>query len=213
MDDTRRVMYIAHRGVSKKLRDNGLEAINLAVMSTEYDGVEIDVQLCKSGEIVLYHDINLHGHFIRDLNYDELKLYDIISLEDLYKYAPFIQEKILLIDIKGNDYNIVRALEKFFKFMDTSNVYMCSFNAPLVKQLGKRFKKGRTFECFFHPSEYEFITQGFNMVMIHWTCLNVIFIEFCKTRDIAVFTYTHKDPIELKHMLSYDVDGIITNGI
>ena len=207
------VMYIAHRGVSKNIKDNSVEAINLAIMSTEYDGVEIDVQLCKSGEIVLYHDINLHGHFIKDLNYDELKLYDIISLEDLYKKVPFIQEKILLIDIKGNDYNIVPTLEGFFKFMDTSNIYFCSFNAPLVKQLDRRFNKGRTFECFFHPNEYEMIMHGFDMVMVHWTCLNAVLIDFCKTRDIAVFTYTHKDPIELKHMLSYNVDGVITNGV
>lgn len=206
-------MYIAHRGVSRKLKDNSIEAINLAIMSTEYDGVEIDVQLCKSGEIVLYHDINLHGHFIKDLNFDELKLYNIASLEDIYKKVPFIQEKILLIDIKGNDYNIVDALEGFFKFMDTSNIYFCSFNAPLVNQLNNRFNKGRTFECFFHPNEYEVITRGFNMVMVHWTCLNALFIDFCKTRGVAVFTYTHKDPIELKHMLSYNIDGVITNGV
>lgn len=206
-------MYIAHRGLSKSLKDNSVEAINLAAMSTEYQGVEIDVQLCKSGEIILFHDVTIHGHFIRDLNYDELKLYDIISLEDLYKKVPFVHDKILLIDIKGNNYDIVYALEEFFKYVDTSNIYICSFNAPLVKHLDKRFKKGRTFECFFHPSEYEMITQGFEMVLVHWTCLNKPFIDFCKTRNIMVFTYTHKDPIELKHMLSYDVDGVITNGI
>jgi len=208
-----RVMYIAHRGVSRKLKDNSVESINLAIMSTLYDGVEIDVQLCKSGEIVLYHDINLNGHFIKDLNYDELKMYDIVSLEDLYKRVQFIRKNIILIDIKGDEYNIVHALGEFFKFMDTSNIYFCSFNAPLVKQLDRRFNKGRTFECLFHPSEYEMITRGFDMVMVHWTCLNALFIDFCKTRDIAVFTYTHKDPIELQYMLSYDVDGVITNGI
>ena len=206
-------MYISRRGVSKNLKDNSIEAINLAIMGTEYDGVEIDVQLCKSGEIVLYHDINLHGHFIRDLNYDELKLYDIVSLEDLYRRVPFIQEKILLIDVKGNDYNIVQELEEFFKFMDTSNIYFCSFNAPLVSMFHNRFNRGRTFECFFHPSEYEMITNGFDMIMVQWTCLNAVLINFCKTRGVAVFTYTHKDPIELKHMLSYNVDGVITNGV
>ena len=207
------MLYIAHRGVSKMFRDNSQEAIHRAVFSPEYDGVEIDVQLCKSGEIVLHHDLTLHDNWIKNLCYDELKLYNIISLDDLYARVPFIQEKMLFIDIKGNDYNIVPALEKFFKFLDVSNVYFCSFNAPLVSKMHPRFLKGRTFECFFQPSEYDMITDGFDMVMVHWTCLNPLFIDFCKTRNIFVFTYTHKDPIEMRHMRAHAVDGIITNGL
>lgn len=204
-------VYIAHRGVS--FQDNSIEAIRQAVVCDTYAGVEIDVQLCRSGEIVLHHDLTIHGRWIKDLNYDELKPYDIVSLAEVYTIITSIQEKMLLIDVKGNDYAIVNALQDFFKYLDTSSVYFCSFNAPLVMTLDVRFKKGRTFECFFHPSEYEVVLRGFDAVVVHWTCLNGTLVEYCNATNIKVFSYTHKDPIELRHMLAHGIDGVITNGI
>ena len=47
---------IAHRGYSLKYRDNSIEAIRQAI-HMEYDGVEIDVQLCATGELMLHHDV------------------------------------------------------------------------------------------------------------------------------------------------------------
>lgn len=202
-------VYIAHRGVS--FQDNSIHAIRQAVACDAYAGVEIDVQLCKSGEIVLHHDLTIHGHWIKDLDYDDLKPYDIVSLAEVYTTLPSIQEKMLLVDVKGNDYAIVDALEDFFMSKDTSLVYFCSFNAPLVMRLGGRFKKGRTFECFFHPGEYEVVTRGFDAVVVHWTCLNRTLVEYCHTMNIKVFSYTHKEAIELRHMLANGVDGVITN--
>jgi glycerophosphoryl diester phosphodiesterase len=52
------MLWIAHRGYSIDFRDNSVEAIREAVRRG-YHGVEIDVQLCKTGEIVLHHDVYL----------------------------------------------------------------------------------------------------------------------------------------------------------
>lgn len=207
------MLFIAHRGVSERLKDNSVEAINRAIFEDSYDGVEIDLQLCKSGEIVLYHDLFLHDHWIKDLNYDELKLYDIISLEDLYTKIPFIQEKMLILDIKGNDYRIIHKLNEFYKFMDTKYIYFCSFNRPMLNGLERSFKLGRTFECFFDVDELPMILKGVDIVVLHWTCLNEELLNYCRMKDIRVFSYTHKSSMELKYMTKYNVDGVITNGV
>ena len=45
----------AHRGASGYAQENTLEAFRLAV-DQGADGVELDVHLCRSGEIVVAHD-------------------------------------------------------------------------------------------------------------------------------------------------------------
>ena len=50
------MLKIAHRGYSDKYKDNTLEAFEHAVRN-HFDMIELDIQLCKSGEIIVYHDI------------------------------------------------------------------------------------------------------------------------------------------------------------
>ena len=56
---------IAHRGYSINRIDNSIDAIQEAVYRS-YDGVEIDVQLCASGEIVLFHDVYVGEQFVSE---------------------------------------------------------------------------------------------------------------------------------------------------
>jgi len=203
--------YIAHRGLSKVHKDNSIEAIGEA-LSQNYYGVEIDVQLCKSGEIVLYHDVYTSCGFIDELELIDLKKMGICSLKDVYDQLPRIRDIVIIIDIKGYDKNVTNALNKFYEKEDTSKIYFSSFNRKLTNQLSIRFNIGTTFETTYLRAEYDFITKGLTCVIIHWTCLDNEFIAFCKNKNIKVLTYTHKEPRELEYMLRYDVDGIITNG-
>ena len=202
---------IAHRGYSLKYRDNSIEAIREAI-HREYDGVEIDVQLCETGELILFHDVYIKGKFISEMNLSQLKEMGIITLQQVYEEIPEIRRTLLILDIKGADLNVTRALEKFYENESTENVFFCSFNRKIVYRLPKEFKIGSTFETTFHKSEYPLITMALDAVILHWTCLDHEFIEYCRSKDIKVYTYTHKEDEELEYMYRYGVDGIITNG-
>ena len=202
---------IAHRGYSLKYRDNSVEAIREAI-HREYDGVEIDVQLCETGEIVLFHDVYIKGKFICDMTWGQLKELGIITLQQVYEEIPEIRRTLLILDIKGADLGIVEALEKFYEKETTENVTFCSFNRKIIYKLPSDFKIGSTFETTFHESEYPVITMGLNAVVLHWTCLDHDFIAYCQNEGIKVYTYTHKEDEELEYMYRYGVDGIITNG-
>ena len=190
-------------------KDNSIEAIRQAVVRG-YDGVEIDIQMCKTGEIVLHHDVYLGDRFIKDVPFDDL---DVISLDDVYREIPEISDVPLLLDIKGDDHSIIRALETFYQYRSTEKVTFCSFNRSLLFGLSSNFKKGSTFETSFRVDEYDTITRGISAVLIHWTCLSHEFIKHCHAKNITVYTYTHKEQMELEYMYRYDVDAIITNGI
>ena len=202
---------IAHRGYSLKYRDNSIEAIREAI-HREYDGVEIDIQLCGTREIVLHHDVYLGDHFIGDMTLEELKKEGICSLRDVYDQVPEIRKTLLIVDIKGNNYGVLEALSIFYEKEPTRNVFFCSFNRKFVHNLPRTFQRGSTFETTFSDDEYDMITRGLSVVVLHWTCLDHHFISYCKMKDIKVYTYTHKEDKELEYMYRYGVDGIITNG-
>ena len=202
---------IAHRGYSLQFRDNSIEAIREAV-HREYDGVEIDVQLCGTGELVLHHDVYIGNYFIGELSLQKLRDMGVCSLKEVYDQIPEIRRTLLIIDIKGNDLSVVNALTEFYKTEPVRDVFFCSFNRKILYNLPKMFKRGSTFETTFHESEYERVTHDLQAVVLHWTCLDHDFISYCNTRDIKVYTYTHKEDKELEYMYRYGVDGIITNG-
>ena len=202
---------IAHRGYSLKYKDNSIEAIREAI-HREYDGVEIDVQLCETGELVLFHDVYIMGKFISDMSLEHVRELGICTLQDVYDQIPELRRTLLLLDIKGKNLGIVKALENFYEKESTENVFFCSFNRKIIYSLPQEFKIGSTFETTFHTSEYPLIVMGLNAVILHWTCLDSDFITYCKSHDIKVYTYTHKEDEELEYMYRYGVDGIITNG-
>jgi glycerophosphoryl diester phosphodiesterase len=204
--------FIAHRGYSLEYRDNSVHAIVEAIRRGYY-GVEIDVQLCKSGELILFHDVYVGDRFVADMTLQELWKHDVCSLREMYDTVPELRDTNIIIDIKGNDVKVCEALNRFYSEEPTERVIFCSFNRNIVYNLPIHFKKGSTFETTFDQSEFEMITRELSAVVLHWTCLDRAFILYCKTRNIMVYTYTHKEVMELEYMYKYDVDGIITNGI
>ena len=204
--------YIAHRGFSKIYEENTIPAFREA-LERKYDGLEIDVQLCKTGELVLFHDICTEHAFIKDLTFEELKRYGVCSLREVYDEIPEIRFTCIIVDIKGNDVRIAEALRVFYESESTENVIFCSFNRKILRALPNYFIKGSTFETTFTQDEYDGIMNGMSGTVIHWTCLDHDFISYCKSRNIRVYTYTHKGDRELEHMLKYDIDGVITNGL
>lgn len=75
--------YIAHRGASTLAPENTLASFALA-RKLGCQGIEFDVHLCKSGELVITHDhyldriAGIHSR-IEDLNYDDIQHIDVGS--------------------------------------------------------------------------------------------------------------------------------------
>ena len=197
---------IAHRGYSLKHRDNSLEAIQAAI-ELGYNGVEIDVQPCKSGELCLHHDLYLGDTFIRDMSEGDLRRADVCFLRDV---IDLLKDVPVYLDIKGGPEGVV----EFFKHRPHDNITFCSFNRQFLRTLPSDMKKGTTFEMV--PGgvyEYDMLTEGMNAVLVHWSCLNHEFVEYCKAKGVEVLTYTHKTFMDLRHICQFQVDGLITNGL
>ena len=66
------MLQIAHRGYGNNIyNDNSFDAYENA-FNNKFDMIEMDVQLCKSGEVIIYHDIYIKNKLIRNINYCDL---------------------------------------------------------------------------------------------------------------------------------------------
>ena len=84
----KKVKIFAHRGASAYAPENTLEAFRLA-MEQGADGIELDVQLTKDGELVVIHDetidrVSNGKGAVRDYTLEELKSFSVSNHFEQY---------------------------------------------------------------------------------------------------------------------------------
>ena len=57
------MIYIAHRGYTENYPDNSLHAFKEAIYHG-FQMIEMDIQICKTREIVIYHDVFIDNKYI-----------------------------------------------------------------------------------------------------------------------------------------------------
>jgi len=124
-DDLKDILVLGHRGYSEKYPENTMISFQACADNPAVDGVELDVHMCKSGEVVVAHDGNLKrcagiDKYIEDMDWEELKDIDVGS----FKGAEFGSERMPL-------------LEDLFETFGSRFVY----DIELKVEPGRRFRK------------------------------------------------------------------------
>lgn len=103
----------AHRGYSGKYPENTMIAFKKA-LECGVDGIELDIQLTKDGEVVIIHDETIDRTttgkgFVIDYTYEELEKFDAsFKFKDLgFNKIPTLREYFQLV----KDYDIVTNVE------------------------------------------------------------------------------------------------------
>ena len=107
------ILQIAHRGNSQYYKDNTNQAITSAIIEG-FSMIEIDIQICKTGEIIVFHDTYIKDKMIEDMSYSEIIkcCNDILKLEEVFDISGISNIKLYL-DLKGS-LSLVNAIIKFF---------------------------------------------------------------------------------------------------
>ena len=135
------ILNIGHRGAKGHIAENTIASIRKAI-ELGADGIEIDVFLCKSGEIVLFHDKTLEkltngeGN-IEDKNLDELRKLKVLnsphSIPTLEEVLKSIDKDVFLnIELKGRN-TAQGTLDLIRKYIwknkiELNNILFSSFN-------------------------------------------------------------------------------------
>ncbi|MBI4853822.1 MAG: glycerophosphodiester phosphodiesterase [Acidobacteria bacterium] len=234
-DKAKRPMNLAHRGARKVAPENTLAAF-IRAQELGADGVELDVFLCASGEIVVTHDDDLSIltsttgrvstsplQLLKELDFGSR-----FSLEFKGEQIPTLQEVIdslsktmfVNIEIKTLSLRPVAEVLAVSELISKNNLYnrviVSSFN-PLVlhhlKKLAPNIAKGLLFE--FHLPAYvrSISSTVLKLQALHPNSKLIDKKFMAKARQFGylINTWTVNEIEEMRQLIHLGVDAIITD--
>jgi glycerophosphoryl diester phosphodiesterase len=221
------ILNIGHRGAKGHIAENTIASIRKAI-ELGADGIEIDVFLCKSGEIVLFHDKTLekltngYGN-IEDKNLEELRKlkvlnssYSIPTLEEVLKSID--KDVFLNIELKGRN-TAQGSLDLIRKYIrknkiELNNILFSSFNWEELKDLRSLSDK---VQLALITEEDPLLAIDFaiqlNAVAINpnYKDLNKKNISKINEKGLKIYTWTVNSKIQIDRLKALNVNGIITD--
>ncbi|KRE47013.1 glycerophosphodiester phosphodiesterase [Paenibacillus sp. Soil522] len=222
------VLLSAHRGDTQSAPENSLQAVRSSV-DQGVDAVEIDVQLTRDGVVVLHHDYNLRrmagvAKRVSELTYDEVARLNIGNRGgelDQIERIPMLAEVLaevqgkakLIIDLKsygpGEELarQVVTLIEQFDMVQDC---YIQSFDRQTlqqIRQLNPDIKIGQI--IYFAIGDLSLLDVDFYTV--EQVMLTEQLVESAHKKGREVWVWTVNSERNLKEVLKFEIDGIITD--
>lgn len=199
----------AHRGLHSRDRsvpENSLKAFELAAEAGY--GIELDVQLSKDGQVVVFHDDTLNRVCGVDARVDELDYAELkeLRLLDTSERIPLFSEVLaairgrgpLIVELKNGRSNS-ELCEKTCEMLRKYNGEVCieSFNPMIVAWFRFHAKEYLRGVLAAPESEYEGQTSGFTAFLLSRGLLNFI----CRPQFIAYKIGRRPAPVRLSTAL------------
>jgi len=223
-----KVMVIGHRGAMGHIAENTIPSIKRA-LELGVDGVEIDVFICKTGELVVFHDEKLErltnsSGFIESLELDSIKkliVLDKYRIPTLEEVLELIDGKVKLnIELKGygtasptnnliNQYinNGKWTEDKFiissFKWSELEEIRLLNNSIPIAALVNSNV----------NPLDALPFAKKIKAIAINpdFKDLNQENIQEIHSNGLKVFPYTINELDDIERMIKLGVDAIITD--
>lgn len=223
------VQIASHKGDGFHSPENSMSAVESAI-AKGINIIEIDVTLTKDDVLVLSHDQDLYrtagiSANIKDLTYDELKDIDIGStFDETYsgESIPTLDQVLattsetktkVIIDVKTDSDEDIYAKEiaNLVEIYDQNDfVSVQSFNHTFLKMMRKENEEIEIGQILFlYAGDLSALDVDFYTV--RETMLTKRFIERAKKENRKIWVWTVNNEQNIKKVLSYDIDGIITD--
>ncbi|PKO07076.1 MAG: hypothetical protein CVU41_03130 [Chloroflexi bacterium HGW-Chloroflexi-3] len=228
------IKNIAHRGFSGQFPENTLlafqEAIELGV-----DALELDVQLSKDGELMIFHDEELlrttgENGFLKDRTFSELRKLDASAdfrgvygknlIPTLAEYLELTANTdiISFLELKNSmfpyPYLEEKVAECLTQFGRQKGTILFSANHPSVKHFGDLVPD----VCLLFPFDnwiFDYgaycCSHGISACMPFYRALTPEVVAEIKAHGVAIYPWTVDEQEDLWALLEMGVDGILTN--
>lgn len=235
----KRPLLFGHRGCSKAYPENTLAAFQ-GILQNNIPGVELDIHMCKSGELVVIHDFNTVrttgvDALVEDLDYEEVKNLDAGSLfspEFKGEQIPSLEEVFELmhdnvyydIEIKHHrkKYGVMekKTIELIKKFGLEERVIVSSFNPFAVKGIKKYAPNLPTGVIYaIHPKVPFIFQRGGGKYIAKPDFLKPdkaqVTRKMVRTQKLkknyGIIAWVEDDPEAAEKLLTLGVDGIVSN--
>lgn len=221
-----KILKIGHRGAKGYIAENTLESIQKA-MDLGVDGVEIDVHICQTGELVVFHDFTLErltgvtGE-IATKSLKELKTLNVngqFRIPTLLEVLDLIDRKCMLnIELKGQQtaYETCEIIQFYletkgwrfddfimssFDYNELQTVFNTNKNIPLAVLTESNMDDALNF------------AKTINAKAIHpdYQLLNQNKVNELQDLGYKVNTWTVNETNDIALVKSYGVDGVISD--
>lgn len=218
-------LKIGHRGAKGYVAENTLASFKKA-LNFNVNGIELDVHLCASGELVVFHDFTLDritngSGEVSQFTLNELKqltVQDHFKIPTLQEVLDLIDKKCLVnIELKGKNTAstcceiIKNYVEKgweyssfivsSFQHLELENVFKINKNVPLGVLTKANLEEAITF------------AETINAKAIHpnFSLLSKRNVKATQDKGYLVNTWTVNTEKAIVRMNLYKVDGIISD--
>ena len=222
----------AHRGYSGKYPENTMEAFRGA-SAAGADGIELDVQLSKDGQLVIIHDETLDRTttgkgYVKDYTLSELKqldasgkLFSDLQLPSFEEYCEWVKNTPLITNIELKTSIVYyeeieeKTAEMVKAFRLEDRVIFSSFNHLSIvrmKQLLPECPVGALVEHDdLQNAGYYCSRFGFEYYHPDGSLFTKENAENCREHGVGVNVWTVNDLKMFENMTDWGVDGVITN--
>ena len=220
------MLKIGHRGAAGYAPENTLLSFQKA-MDLGVDMIELDVYVCKTGELVVIHDEKVERTtngtgYIREKTFSELRSLDAGQWESI----PLLTEVLDLVDRKiqinielkwaGTAQAVADVIEKYV--IEHKRTYddflVSSFNHYELAAFHKLLPKVRIGALIWEiPLGYAEFAEALHAYAIN-PCIEFIdqaFVDDAHRRNMKVFVWTVNDTDDIQRMRILGVDGMFSN--
>lgn len=219
-------LKIGHRGAKGHIAENTLESIQKA-LDLGVDGIEIDVHLCATGDLVVFHDFTLDrmtngtGELAKKSLSDlkKLTVNEHYKIPTLLEVLDLIDKKCLLnIELKGKNtaFEVCKSIKIYgaTQGWDYDNFLVSSFQHRELEDIYKIDKKIAI--AVLSKASVEDCMDFANSVKakaIHpnYALLTPDNVGRAQNLGYKVNTWTVNEKEAIQRMKSYGVDGIISD--
>lgn len=220
-----------HRGTrgEGKPSENTLTAMRMA-LTQGAAGIELDVRLCKSGEVIVLHDVDLKrmaGVALRaqDATLAELRELDlgrgerVPTLLDAMSLVLGVADARLNVELKADVPDKRALVEAVALCVEAqpakarARVLISSFSAAICTAMRRRLPEIDIAFLYDREEHAAALPVGVTIVHPHHVLLDAAYIAALHARQIVVNTWTVNDPARAKLLARAGVDGIITDDV
>lgn len=224
-------IIFAHRGDSSLAPENSISA-GRSALNLGAKGLEADVRMCASGELVLFHDKTLFRHFnkswpicmltwtkLKELHFRHSQYSEPIGITLLNDYLEEFKGSVpLILDIKtlcGRHIKIVKTLIRTLERMRMLDQIWVSAFDPLILTIVKKLRPQiRTGFLF---SRFTLLYQSLDIMLKsdawhpHYHLISDALMERAQKLNKEIFVWTVNDLETIDKLSNYHFEGIITD--
>jgi len=216
---------IGHRGAKAYIAENTIASIAKA-LQLGANAIEIDVHLCKSGEVVVIHDKTVNrtttglgkvGNFtLEELRLFTSKEYRIPTLEEVLLFCE--TKCIVHIELKGKGTAIKVAKIVSKAVVNTSwtykNLFVSSFKYGRLKKIAfynSNINTGIIAKNKLSKALNFAINNNCTAVYIAFNKVDTSYIALAKAKNIQVYVWTVNSIYDIEKAKKMAINGIISD--